>query len=513
VAPSAAPASTPASVLAPVEFAADRIFQRVGTAKTITFNVAYAGAPCAVDIQIVDATSGAIRVPWRTLDNAPAGGLAHGTVSVLQHLGWYKWRVRDHCNAATTYTSANQFGVGALVLLAGQSNLTGQFYFLATNGGVAPGPVPSPYSRRYAGNGWFTTDTPFQPGEIPATFNGNTNGGYGARALANDLVKLLGVNVGLLEYAVGGTYSKEWAPTVQANDPTVGKMYRQMMNPGTVPPHGLTYSDAGSDCELLIFAQGEQDAIYYSANPTLYNGATWTANIGGMLTGIQQATRPNLPMALQLLGRSGGQGYPGHDTGFAAIRTAQLAFIAAHPADAYLSASAMDAGLDISSQLHYNLPFYYRLDYRHAQAYACWLKLVACSATGPVAASAHWSAGVPNQIEVAVVTDAGRTLRDGAAGSGSNLNGFRVFDRGTQLPIIGTWIIGKSVILTIAAPIAAEDVTSGSVTLDYEYGESPHGLSVMPSLANYVFDTATPPGDTIGLPMLPTMTPLTVITP
>ncbi len=110
--------------LALSEIATDRIFQRIGTAKTITFSGTYTGSPNSVDVQIIDAGSSTVLVPWTTLDPAPSGGNFAGTISVPQYDGWMKWQTRIHSQyPPTTYTSANQFGVGILVLMTGQSEI------------------------------------------------------------------------------------------------------------------------------------------------------------------------------------------------------------------------------------------------------------------------------------------------------------------------------------------------------------------------------------------------------
>lgn len=477
----AVPAPTPTCT--PDEFAVDRIFQRVGTAKTITFTGSYTNVATAIDIQIIDASSLNIIIPWTTLQTAPVGGTFSGTLSVPQYNGWMKWMVRAHNNQNTSTTSTNKFGVGALILLTGQSNMAGLWAKVSGSP-----PTPTDNSRRYAGNGWRAINAAFVTGEVVDGFNSG-RGGDGICQLANQLHTLLGVNVGLLEYAVGGTSSAQWAPG--------GTMYVQTIGPGSVAPFGITYVDVGSDAEAVFHYQGESDAV------NNVSGATWQANVALTYSGFQGIMRSPLPFGIQYLGWA--ISYPGvTDTNWSTIKNAQLSYIAGAGPNVYSAAYGMDGTLQTPPLIHYSPASYVHFANRLSQSYAYYLGLTTYGAAGPSVSGITWSLGSPALITIAVTPSPGASIQDGAGGSGASLNGFQVFNGATQLPISSTVISGNNVILTMSGSISQASILAGTVKVRYEFGQSPHGTTTPPNLANYVFDTAIPAGDTIGLPLLPT---------
>ena len=95
-------------------------------------------------------------------------------------------------------------------------------------------------------------------------------------------------------------------------------------------------------------------------------------------------------------------------------------------------------------------------------------------------------------------------MQDGTGGTGGSLNGIRVFNSATPLTISSTVISGNTVVVTTSASISSADIIAGNVTLDYEYGATPHGTTNPPNLANFVFDNSNPQSDTIGQPLQPT---------
>lgn len=497
----------PASIsgsLGITDFATDRIFQRVGTTKTITFAGTYSGNPDAIDVQVIDASNNAVIIDWTRLSSSSiSGGVWSGTLSVSQKDGWYKWKAKiEGVGVPSIVSSANQFGVGALILMTGQSNMANYWGYVASPG------VSNANTRRYAGNGWFppsdashTGENGFNAGDPP----GGTQGGDGAVAFANELHTLLGVNVGLLEYAIGATSSAQWAQG--------GTYYNNTFNSSGSTPHGMLYGDVGGDAELDVHAQGESDA-----ECPCWDSAGYNTNIASFFTGLKANTRSSIAMAWQLLGRSTRDAL--RNANFGQARYDQLAFIAANGPNMFFASSAMDGEID-SGGIH-NVPSdYVRWSKRVTQSYGKYLSLVSYGSDGPKITSVHWASGTPTKLTVNISPTATFLLQDGAGGtSGTSLNGFRVFDNGVAQTISSTAFAGSpinSVVLTLSAPLSSGDVTGNLVTMDYEFGYNPHGdfggPPSLPSYAKYVFDTSAPNGDTLGLPMQPTNGLLTVVTP
>jgi Carbohydrate esterase, sialic acid-specific acetylesterase len=478
------------SVSGLTEFAPDRIFQRVGTANTLYFGGSYSGNPSTVSVQVVDATTGAVLVPWATIQSNPSGGEFSGTLSVPQYDGWMRWQVRLDGVSASITTSQRRFGVGALILLTGQSNMAGLW---ARSSGSPP--TPTTNARRYAGNGWLAIDASTIAGEINDGFN-TGRGADGISELANRLHTLLGVNIGLLEYAVGSTSSAQWAQG--------GSMYLQMTGPGSSAPFGITHADVGSDIEVIFHYQGEYDTI----NAT--SSATWQSNTGSYYSGVKSLTRTSLPLGIELLGWA--ISFPGtSDASWSLIKGAQLSFVANNGPSVFVAASPADGTLTTPTPyIHFDGASYKRFARRLAQSYAFYLDSATYGGAGPVISSVTWASGTPAVLTVNVTPSPGASLKEGAGGSGASVNSFRVFNGATPLTISSVAISGNAVVLTLSANIAQADVTAGSIKVDYEYGESPHGATTPPNLANFVFDDAAPVGDTLGLPLRPTNGQMTV---
>lgn len=478
---------TNASVIAITEQAADRVFQRVGTSKTITFAGVYTGSVTNVEIQIIDAGSSAVLVAWATLVASPSGGTFSGALSVPQYDGWMKWQVRFSNNHAVIATSTNQFGVGALILLTGQSNVSNMWELKLTN------TTPNANTRRYRGNGWKTVNAASVSGEIayPAA-----QGGEGIVQLVNSMHSLLGVNIGVLEYAVSGTHSSAWAQG--------GAQYVQTAGPGASAPFGITYADVGGDCELQFHGQGEGDAAA-GESPTL-----WLTNTQSMRNGIQTLTRTPLPVTLELIPWTF---FSGTDQSWTDIRSQQLNFITNNSPYSFLASSNFDERLS-SDGLHIYASYQPRVAMRIAQGYGFYRGTYTYGATGPIATTVKWAAGSPSNLTMAITPDPGATLQDGSGGTGTSLNGFRVLNAGTPLTISSTIISGNNVVLTMSAPIVLADILAGNIKVDYEFGKNPHNSPTAspatPNLANLVFDSNIPTGDTIGTPMQPTNGLITV---
>jgi hypothetical protein len=169
---------------------------------------------------------------------------------------------------------------------------------------------------------------------------------------------------------------------------------------------------------------------------------------------------------------------------------------------AYLSASAVE--IPTSDGVHYTAAGYERVGRRKAQAHLFRLSEVASGATGPRITSASRESASAD-IRLVIDHEAGTALEeaDGSTDGGS-LTGFQVSDDdfSTTLTISSTAFDGNEVVLTLSVAPADED----TIKVRYQYGEGP-------TVTNPVYDDTTPQGDSIGLPLLPTVGSVTAELP
>ncbi len=449
------------SITGLAEFAADRIFQRVGTARAIGFAGSYGTAPAFLDIRLLAEDGSTVLQDWTaaTLDSASGGSWA-ATLAVPQG-GWYRWQARDQGGASAV--SARKFGVGALVLCIGQSNMRRMW---ATRSSP---PAADPLTRRWAGFGWFATDLVAQAGEDTA-LHGPTFGGNGGVVLGNRLRAGLGLPVGLLQLAVGATEIARWQ--------AAGDCWLNLV--------AMLSADSGTDFEAALWHQGESDVSL---------GTTRAAYMTGLGNLVAQARslsgRPALPFGIAIVGRAAGSSDSGYDT----IRLAQRDLIAATPG-AFLAASSVDATL--SDGVHWDVASYERIGRRYAQSVLAALGVAGAGAAGPRILGASRQRGTA-VVALAVQQDGGTGLREADnTTDGGALTGFAVQRNGAPLAIGSTAFVGNAVHLTLsAAP------NGGALTVTYQAGAEP-------SIGNPAYDDAPPQGDTRGVPLQPGFAPFDV---
>lgn len=458
-----------------------RVYQRVGTAKTITVSGTYSGTPTRILARHcpVGTPTNALTTtyPWRTLVNNPTGGVFSAGLSVPQGDRWVV-QVRDGVNASLAASGTHTFGVGIFVVLAGQSNMENMF---------------TAYQGAYCGDkSAFIHHGSFdRVGNVNDDFPYNTlldmNNGHGSdyvasgytpaiwlgthlTLLANTLVAELGVPVVILPYAASGTSIEQWQP---------GQAYLNALfnNVDLI----------GGDFEYALWLQGENNAAsgtsaatYQSMLQTLFNtckahtGRTTDFNFGVVAVG---------PIT----------SYPGVVAeSVGPIRKAQLDFVAANAANgAYLAGTDVDGDL-AGGGVHIDTPSLLRQAKRYAESIKRRFFGAAYNIEGPKIASATRSGST---ITVSITQQGGTTLLDGAGGLGTALQGFRVFDNGTPATISNTAISGNTITLTLAS------TPGGTVTMDYAMANAPFGGTVSP--ASVCYDNQTVPGDTVGLPLQP----------
>lgn len=472
VAAGAAGAAGAATALTVNDFIADRIFQRVGTSKTVPVTGTYAGPATSIQARAVPVGTSLASTAYAWSDIAATldAGNFSGALAVPQG-GWYVLQVRDGVNSAVNAAGARKFSVGVLVALLGQSNMEKLSLLLRVY------PLVDLLTRRFATNAWTFVGnfdlTGTYPPNTPISTYGSTYAypspnGDGVTRFVNYLRAALGVPVGTLEYAVGGSSVASWQPG--------GAQY-------------VTFSAAlaasGGDCEAAIYLQGEADAAANTSD------ATYKAGLLGLRNALHASTgrnATNFNLGIVVLGPGDGFAAVGR---MGAIRKAQLEFIAQTPG-VYLSSSATDGDL-ATDAIHFTVQSQERQGKRYALGLAGRLGASAYGAEGPHITGATRSGAT---VTVAIAQNGGTSLMDGAGGTtGTGLTGFRVFNDGTPVTIGSKTISGNNVVLTLASTPA------GAVTLDYAMTDAPFGNPMVPAAALY--DNRTVPGDSIGVPLQP----------
>ncbi len=180
----------------------------------------------------------------------------------------------------------------------------------------------------------------------------------GIAQFVNDMHTQFGVNIGVLEYAVGTTSSAQWAQG--------GAEYIQTVGPGSSPPYGILKSDVGGDAELIVYNQGQYEANH------LISGSTWITNTTSFLSGIRTNTRSNIAFALEMMGwqLTGGS----TDSVYSAIKNAQFSFLGS-TANSFLAGTTNDCSLNGSDLIHCNGASNKPLSDRIVQSYANYLSV------------------------------------------------------------------------------------------------------------------------------------------
>jgi hypothetical protein len=463
------------------DFAAKTIFQRVagGTTKNVVFQGSYVGkAPTSVEVELVNSTGLTVAQAWTALASATiSGGSFSGTLTVPQG-GWYFWQARGKDNSGNVlYTSpvtSNKFGVGILVSCLGQSNMWNSFIF--TSGSP---PTPSDLTTKYQGSN--NPGGGFANYIIPPVLTTIT--GDGAITLANKLQAGFNLPIGLVFYAIPNT-------GLEAN---LGGSLGYWLNLAANTPYPnyiLGLGDIGGDTEILLWTQGENDAqggvsgsSYESDLTTIYS--RFQASIGRTTS------------TMKFYGtQTGTCTVCGSGNSWADIRAAQEDWFG-KTTGAVFTASAIDIPVS-DNGIHYSVAGMVRMALRDVQTILYNYGLAAYPSKGPSIASASRVAGSA-VVKVAVTPGAGTRLQDSSGNTaGTGLGGWVVSVNGSPVSISSTAIVEPAEVDLTLASVPANGST---VTLNYLAGINP----INNDTQNIVYDNTSPQGDTLGLPLLPTV--------
>lgn len=460
-----------------------RIFQRSfgTTAKTVVFAGTYTGtAPTTIEIEVQPEGGGTPALDWSACGGSPtiAGGNWSGCQISVPQGGMYNYRSRSKDGGgtvlATSSLTSNDWGVGDLLWLIGQSNQA-RMCTLASSPPAANANV-----RVYGG---------INPG-LSVGWQSLSGLGNGCVILANKVADGLGIPVGIVISAQG-------ASGLLSTAVAGGQEYWLDLTAGQVYPDAITdLTNVGSDVAAAIWHQGENDAINGPSSQSDYKTGLGTTLYTRLKSSVTRGA--DMPLFVAIIGKINSVNT---DDGTTAIRNAQIE-VALETSGAQFAGSSVD--MVLADTVHWDATGfgYERMGRRYAQAYLGW-KGASTSGVGPRITSASRTSG--GSVVTLTVTQAAGTglLTTGGSSAGTGLTGFRVFDNGVAKTISSTAFVQPN---TITLTLSSAMSVAGPVVFDYQYGKQP-------TTSTAVYDNTTPGDDTIGLPLWPTDGQMTVSIP
>lgn len=277
----------------------DQIHQRDNI--TDSFTKTFSGThnagdvPTSVEIQILEANSEIVVMDWTLVDASPGASTWSGSIEIPSHNCMLMVQARYSNQTGVVARSYNQFGVGDLIALWGQSNQL-HLYEINTADGASNGNI-----RFYAGSNVNAHQAAnavwFDPLYGIPSAGWSPNRGAGAIEYANAYASGQGVVCGFVLSAIAGT------PLDPADSGGVGKG-----SWGVGAAVGDVYDDAiidvtavGGSLAGISWNQGERDAEQLRTAPE-YQGdfSDFVTEVRGTIT--NQSSKANLPFFVSQLG-------------------------------------------------------------------------------------------------------------------------------------------------------------------------------------------------------------------
>lgn len=437
----------PAATVAVNDFANYRVFQRDigGTSRSVSVSGTYSNMNWSqVEARVLQDGTGTTVVGWTTIDSTPGGETFAGNLAVPQG-GWYNVEVRALDSAGAVLGSdrgANKWGVGMIILVIGQSNMSGRGQ---TPYAVATSDLAVNYSN--AGRWEHLADPSDDESPAGAVDDDNAKAaGSMIPGIANSLLQTFDFPIAFVPAAKGG--SNLWV-----NGSSYGWAYRNPANhfdTSTLYGRSITKAQSVGGVESIIMHQGEQD---------LSDGRTeanYEADFTTMIGHYRQDLYTTIPIFICQLGTVGS----GTNSGVTGIRNAQ------HDLDngtnIFMGATAMD--LPRMDTWHYTTPALTVLGGRLANAIKYYYGRSPYY-RGPSIGSAAFTNGNRNQVIVTVDHRGGTDITPA-----TGISGFAVLDNGSTVTIQSAVRHSPDeVLLTLTSPVAA----GHTVTLRYLYGMTP----------------------------------------
>lgn len=236
---------------------------------------AYSGTPSGIQARVVDSTGLREIRPWKSVTMVAATKKWNVLLDGIPQGGWYRVEARYQGQTTTPTRSTSRFGVGIIIVMAGQSNMLAFCKEYAPAGGktIKAHPLTS-----FATYGWWHW-------RIPGPRAGK---GIGVVLMANNIARALKLPVGVINCAAGSAFIREYLGEVKA--------YKRDLHDSLAT--ALRF--AGGDVEMVLWHQGFSDFYneYYgrpAATPeslkTLVRHHGW--NELAQMVGNEKS--PNLP--------------------------------------------------------------------------------------------------------------------------------------------------------------------------------------------------------------------------
>lgn len=453
-----------------------RVFQREpDVADVVLAGRVGPGLTGPIEAKVVAADDGSTVIDWTTIDTTIIDGEYSGTLEDVPEGGMYKVIVRDATTPVATLNHSSVWGVGAIVWTLGQSNMERMFL---EDGSEIASPDRGSYWRE-------DKSTYAAPAGWQSTIEGS-----GLRSLAASLIAVLDVPVGIVHSPKGGTAISLW----QDSDDTEAA---SAINDLRLATRGDT-SLAGQ-AEVVLWHQGEQDAqagtSKNSYKTSLASVMAWTRSETGV---------SDLPFGVGILGNIGSSTVT--NASAEAIRQAQLEFVQEQSEnDVFMAGASVDRPRLTGDGWHWAVPSYAVMGERYAQAILHHAALVTYGGQGPTLISGTRASGSADVYLTLSHNAEGTTLEeaDGTT-DGVGLTGFQVSTNNfaSYITVSATAFDAGKIKLTLSSVPSDTD----TVKVRYQYGKNP-------SVTKVVYDDTTPSGSSLGLPLMPTTTPITVVFP
>jgi hypothetical protein len=445
-----------AATLTVNDFANYRVFQRAidGTSKSVTISGAYSDLTWSrVEARVLrhgtDGTGDTTVVGWTTIDSTYGGGTFSGDLTVPQG-GWYNVEARALDATGSVIGSSrgtNKWGVGMIILVIGQSNMSGRGQPPFT---IATSDLAVNYSN--AGRWEHLADPYDDESPAGAVDQDASAGGSMIPGIANSLLQTFDFPVAFVPSAKGGS-------NLYVNGSNYGWAYRNPSNhfdTSTLYGQSITKAQSVGGVELIIMHQGEADL---SAGRT---EAQYEADFATMIGHYREDLYSNIPIVICQLGTVGA----GTDAGATGIRNAQ------HDLDngtsIFMGATAMD--LPRFDTWHYDTSALTVIGSRVANAIKVYLGW-STYYRGPSINSVFLSDGNRNQVIVTLNHRGGADITPA-----TGITGFEVFDNGTSVSVgSAARYAADAVRLTLSQSIAE----GHTVTLRYLYGMRPNATNLV----------------------------------
>lgn len=422
-----------------------------GTGRTVTVTGTYTGSGVSdVQARVVRHGTSEEVVAWMTITFSPSGGVFSGPLSVPQG-GWYniQVRLRDASdNVIAGSCGKHKWGVGMIILCAGQSNMVG--LGIGTNYTVADDLV-SIFDTN--ANTWAHLADPYDSVITSGISFNPISGGSMVPTLGNELAAQYHIPVAFLPAAKDGsglhlTNSEDdhWGKRTESDHADTTNLYG----------NSIAMARAASGIELIMWNQGEHDASNNGKTPT--SKSEYMYDFNELVSRYREDLGFTVPFFIFQIGQATIECMT--DQSWTDIRSAQ------HDLDSStdkIFLGSCEIGLSMNEDiLHYSTDAQKINGKRIANA----IKYYFGNSDyyrGPQVLSAKYAGSSKKAIDVTISHSGGADFTPS-----SNITGFTVYNNGNAVGISSV-----SKINSTNVRINLSTAVTGTGTLRYMYGKYP----------------------------------------